>query len=99
MKENQDISLDDFIADIVVSLDAKYKELLCAETEIEKMGATARRHRISRARRRRKSKAQGRSTSKALRLRRRTSRALGRSTSRALRQRRRTPWALRRRIT
>ena len=41
MKENQEISLDDFIADIVVSLDAKYKELLCAETEIEKMGATA----------------------------------------------------------
>ena len=41
MKENQEISLDDFIADIVVSLDAKYKELLCAETKIEKMGATA----------------------------------------------------------
>ena len=39
MTENQEISLDGFIADILVSLDAKYKELFCAETEIEKKGA------------------------------------------------------------
>ena len=33
MKENQKISFDDFIADIVVGLDSKYKELFCAEIE------------------------------------------------------------------
>ena len=33
MKENQEISFDDFVADIVVGLDSKYKELFCAEIE------------------------------------------------------------------
>ena len=41
MKDNQEISFDDFIADIVIGLDAKFCTWRKVQNEMEKMGATS----------------------------------------------------------